>query len=216
MELVVLNVADPFACVGSEAVGNAEQMLTKLDAALVHAGHESFVMACEGSAAEGILLATPKLLDPGNPLEREKVYEQYRFTLHSFLEKWPIDLIHMHGPDFYEYLPPAGVPVLVTLHLPVETYPQFIFRIDRPQTFLQCTSLQQHYACPPCANLLPALETGSDDDAFSRLHSQSLGSLSVATEYLGLYDRLVGESRALQDLAPATGQKRVPEEVFQA
>ena len=187
MELVVLNIAYPFAPVGLDVLGDAETALAQLDAALARAGHESFVMACEGSVTEGILLATPRPLGLPDEAERGRIHEQYRFTLRTFLEKWPIDLIHMHGADFYEYLPEPGVPVLVTLHLPIDQYPEMIFHLDRPQTFLQCVSSAQRCACPPCENLL--LETV--DGALS----QPIGA--PIEKYLSIYERLVEEARAL-------------------
>src|SRR3569833_2256173 len=150
-------------------LGSSEQLLTRLDAALSHSGHESFVMACEGSVSEGILLATPKPSNPLDPMERHHIHEQYRFTLQMFVEKWPIDLIHMHGADFYEYLPSPGVPVLVTLHQPIDQYPEIIFHLDRPQTYLQCVSAAQRNACPPCPYLLPEVEVGEVSDS-SELH----------------------------------------------
>jgi glycosyltransferase involved in cell wall biosynthesis len=66
----------------------------------------------------------------------------------------------MHGIDFYTYLPPVGVPVLVTLHLPPTWYPAEIFYLHRPQTFLHCVSAAQRRACPPGAMLLPDIENG--------------------------------------------------------
>ena len=60
MKLVVLNVANPFIPVNPQVLTGAEQLLSHLDAALTISGHESFVMACEGSVTEVILLATPK------------------------------------------------------------------------------------------------------------------------------------------------------------
>jgi hypothetical protein len=175
MDLVVLNVACPFALVSPDAVGDAEQIVARLDGALKHDGHESIVMACEGSVVEGILLATPRPSSAPDESERYKIYEQYRFTLQKFLEKWPIDLIHMHGRDFYEYLPPPGVPVLVTLHWPVDGYPEEVFHLERPQTFLQCVSASQRSTCPSCRNLLPEIES-----------------------YFSVYERLVSEARAVE------------------
>ena len=58
MPLRILNVAYPLAPIGPDAVGGAEQVLTMLDAALVRAGHESLVLACDGSRASGELIAT--------------------------------------------------------------------------------------------------------------------------------------------------------------
>jgi hypothetical protein len=178
MHLVVLNVAYPFAPVGPDAVGGAEQVLTQLDAALARAGHESIVMACEGSTTEGILLSTPRSSGLAET-ERRKIHEQYRFTLGKFLEKWPIDLIHMHGVDFHEYLPPPGVPVLVTLHLPPHWYPPEIFQLDRPQTFLHCVSDRQRAACPPCVNLLPEIENGVVAEMFLARHAKRNFAVSL-------------------------------------
>ncbi|HEY2083280.1 MAG TPA: hypothetical protein VGI88_10880 [Verrucomicrobiae bacterium] len=197
MELVVLNVAYPFAPVGPDVPGDAEKALAHLDAALAQAGHESFVMACEGSMTQGILLATPRPSAQIYDTERRHSHEQYRYILRTFLKKWPIDLIHMHGGDFYEYLPPPGVPVLVTLHLPIDQYPEMIFHLDRPQTFLHCTSASQRRACPPCAYLLPEIE----DIAAPELIATALG------KYFAIYERLVAEARALETAAVAPGQR---------
>lgn len=179
MKLVVLNVAHPFARVAPDAFGGPEQTVARLDAELVQSGHESFVMACDGSVIEGILLATPKPSGRLDPAERQRIHAQYRFTLQTFLEKWPIDLIHMHGSDFYEYLPSTGIPVLATLHLSPEQYPESIFRIERPRTFLQCVNESQLAACPPCSNVLPF---AGDDSC------------------LALYERIVSEARAADEV----------------
>jgi hypothetical protein len=197
MKLVVLNVAYPFAPVGPNALGEAEQLLTRLDSALACAGHESFVMACEGSVTEGILLATPKPSRVMDTAERRRIHEQYRFTLQMFVEKWPIDLIHMHGPDFSEYLPFPGVPVLVTLHQPVTQYPENIFRLDRPQTFLECTSVTQRSACPPCPYLLPEIEEVVCPESSELLGARFLNA-SPIDKYFAIYERLVSEARALE------------------
>jgi len=198
MKLVVLNVAYPFAPVGPEVLGSSEQLLTRLDAALSHSGHESFVMACEGSVSEGILLATPKPSSSPDAMERHHIHEQYRFTLQMFIEKWPIDLIHMHGADFYEYLPSPGVPVLVTLHQPIDQYAETIFHLDRPQTFLQCVSAAQRNACPPCPYLLPEIAADASDS--SELHAARFLNAGAIDRYFGIYERLVGEARALETM----------------
>ena len=201
MKLVVLNVAYPFLPVDPSALGSAERLPSCLDAALARSGHESFVMACEGSVTEGILLATPKPSPAPDEAERHRIHEQYRFTLQTFLEKWPIDLIHMHGADFYEYLPLRPVPVLVTLHQPVEHYPEIIFHLDRPQTFLQCTSARQHRSCPPCPYLLPELEDAADSDCSDGVHAARFLEAGAIEKYFAIYERIVGEARALEELA---------------
>jgi hypothetical protein len=54
----ILNVAYPFAPVREETAGGAEQVVRMLDRALMHAGHKSFVIACEGSQVVGELVET--------------------------------------------------------------------------------------------------------------------------------------------------------------
>lgn len=186
MPLVVLNVAYPFTPVGPDAADDAAQAVVRLDVALVRAGHESVVMACEGSVTEGILLETH--MPPGklDEIGRQQVYDQYRFTLRRFLDKWPIDLIHMHGVDFYEYLPPPGVPVLVTLHSPLDVYPESVFDLERPRTSLNCVSAKQRESCPACANLLA--DTALEDGALS-------GGIE---QYLMIYERLVNDFRVAE------------------
>lgn len=129
-------------------------------------------MACEGSVTDGILLATRKASGIFDEVERSSIHEQYRYTMHKFLEKWPIDLIHMHGVDFYEYLPPPGVPVLITLHLPVHWYPEKIFHLERPRTYVHCVSARQRGFCPPCTNLLPDVENGVPPELLASRHAK--------------------------------------------
>ena len=202
MKLVVLNVAYPFAPVGPRTLGGAEKLVTRLDAALAQSGHESFVMACEGSVTEGILLATPKPSLSIDEAERHRIHEQYRFTLQTFLEKWPIDLIHMHGADFYEYLPAPGVPVLATLHLPVDQYPEAIFHLHRPQTFLQCVTAHQRDAFPSCPNLLSEIGPDFADELSDSIHASRFLDVGGINKYFSIYERLVGEARALEELTP--------------
>src|SRR5256885_16654841 len=155
MALTVLNVAYPFAPVGPDAVGGAEQILTQLDHALTRAGHQSIVLACEGSTTEGVLLSVPKSQHTLGETTKARAHWHYRELIQQCIDLWPLDLIHLHGVDFHNYLPPAGVPVLATLHLPPRWYPPEIFQIERPQTFLQFVSASQRRACPPGSNLLP-------------------------------------------------------------
>ncbi len=79
MALTVLNVAYPFAPVGPDAVGGAEQVLTAVDEALVRAGHRSLVLACEGSTCSGQLLAMPT---PEGSLDETKQHREI------FTEAW--------------------------------------------------------------------------------------------------------------------------------
>ncbi|MBE7158971.1 MAG: glycosyltransferase, partial [Rhodospirillales bacterium] len=153
--LSVLNVAYPFAAVGPNAVGGAEQVLTAIDAALVAHGHRSLVIACEGSSTSGTLLPLPAGLSPD---EQARTHALLRRRIEDVWDD--VDLIHLHGIDFPAYLPRAGKPVLVTLHLPPDWYPQEIFAPARADTWLNCVSEDQHQRCPPSSALLKPIRNG--------------------------------------------------------
>jgi glycosyltransferase involved in cell wall biosynthesis len=160
LSLTILQVAYPFAPTGPDAVGGAEQVLSLLDHALAGMGHRSVVVACEGSATAGPLLATPLPAGPLPNAARQALQAAHRRNIECALNRHAIDLVHMHGLDFHAYLPPPGVPVLATLHLPPAWYPRDVFHLARPETWLHCVSWTQHRACPPCAALLPPVGNG--------------------------------------------------------
>ncbi|WP_137388453.1 glycosyltransferase family 4 protein [Rhodoligotrophos defluvii] len=160
MSLTVLSVAYPFAPVSRDAVGGAEQVLSHLDEALSAAGCRSIVVACEGSRASGVLMPVSAFTDPADEQTRGQAYEAQRRAVALALRRWPVDLIHMHGLDFSNYLPPPGLPVLVTLHMPISWYPAEALRPLRPDTWFNCVSRQQHEACPRVPGLLAPIENG--------------------------------------------------------
>ena len=160
MSLSVLSVAYPLAPVREDVPGGAEQVLLQLDRALIGAGHRSLVIACEGSRIAGDLISTPRppgILDDQAKSEAQRRHAQ---AIARTLKCERVDLVHMHGCDFFHYLPPAGVPVLVTLHLPLGWYPAEALRPPRPGTWLHCVSKAQHASRPPGTRLLPPIENG--------------------------------------------------------
>jgi glycosyltransferase involved in cell wall biosynthesis len=182
MKLTVLSVAYPFAPVGPDAVGGAEQVLSMLDRALVATGHRSIVIAQEGSSASGPLIPIPVERGVIDQVARDRAHRLQRVAIQDALERWPIDLIHMHGHDFNHCLPPPGPPVLVTLHVPAEWYAPEVFHLARPNTFLHCVSATQRRAFPPHFRLLPDIENGVDCNplttgARKRLFAISLGRI---------------------------------------
>src|SRR5690349_13342850 len=159
MALTILSVAYPLAPVGPDAVGGAEQILTCLDAALVRAGHQSLVIACEGSKPCGTLF--PIHIAGATLAETlESTDAQQRATIKQILRELPVDVVHMHSLNFLKYLPEENVPVVTTLHLPPSYYAPEAFALRRPRTFLHCVSQSQRRACPPGAQLLPEIENG--------------------------------------------------------
>jgi len=158
--LTVLLVAYPLAPVGRDTVGGAEQILAALDDALARAGHRSIVVACAGSRVAGRLVATPAPAGPLDEAARAAARARHRAALEETIARDAPDLVHMHGLDFHECLPPPGVPVLATLHLPPAWYPPEALRPDRPRTYLNCVSAAQHRCCPAGPALLPPIENG--------------------------------------------------------
>src|SRR5512141_2354772 len=171
--LTVLNVAYPLAPVSPDSAGGAEQVLVLLDEALTTRGHRSLVVAPQGSQVAGELFPIPYISGPFDDTARHDAWEHQRTAIQTALSTTHIDLVHMHGVDFYEYLPPPGVPVLVTLHLPPDWYPSRVFRLDRPATFLHCVSVSQARACPPRPNLLGVIDNGIQVRRFATAYRKS-------------------------------------------
>jgi glycosyltransferase involved in cell wall biosynthesis len=160
VRLTVLSVAYPFAPVTEDAVGGAEQVLWALDRAIVRAGHRSLVIAQEGSRVAGTLVPVPAA---DGPITHDVWWGSgaaMRGAIRYVLDRWPVDVIHLHGIDFAGYLPAPGPPVLATLHLPPDWYPPEIFHLDRPDTWLNPVSAAQRRACPPSSLLLDAIPNG--------------------------------------------------------
>lgn len=172
--LTVVSVAYALAPVRPETAGGAEQVLAALDRALVAAGHRSVVVAMEGSCAAGTLVPVPA---PAGALDERARAEQHRRVRRALGDALgrlaaagtPADLVHLHGIDFADVLPPAGVPALATLHLPPAWYPPEVWALGgtpggpggaRPGTYLHCVSRAQERRCPPGARLLPAIPNG--------------------------------------------------------
>jgi glycosyltransferase involved in cell wall biosynthesis len=157
--LTILQVAYPMAPVSMDAAGGAEQVMAILDRALVAAGHRSIAVACEGSHIAGELLSFP-IAGSFDDRAVRSAQAACGKRIDEALERWRIELVHMHGVDFYEYLPSSGVPVLATLHLPVSFYPRAIFELLRPDTYLHCVSESARQAVPKYGRVLATIENG--------------------------------------------------------
>ena len=172
MPLTILSVAYPFAPVGPDAVGGAEQILGHLDAALVKAGHRSLVVACAGSRTAGTLLPIPAVTGPINDETRAEIHSHQRRCIGVALRDNPVDLAHLHGIDFDQYLPPPGVPALVTIHLPPGWYPASALHPARARTYLHGVSQTQHLEFPPATPLLPPIPNGVPVDELAARHAK--------------------------------------------
>jgi CelD/BcsL family acetyltransferase involved in cellulose biosynthesis/glycosyltransferase involved in cell wall biosynthesis len=120
--LTVLGVAYPFAAVGPDSVGGAEQVLASIDARLIRDGHDSIVLATAGSRATGHVVTIPPHAGWIDGDARARAGAAYLRELARICDERQIDVVHFHGGDFAEYLPEFELPFVTTLHLPRAFY----------------------------------------------------------------------------------------------
>jgi glycosyltransferase involved in cell wall biosynthesis len=162
MALTVLQVAFPFAAVGIDSVGGAEQVLAACEQAVVRAGHNSIVVACEGSRVAGELIAVPRVAPRDEAAARRAAHAAHKQAIDAAIARFGVDLVHCHGIDFAAYLPAEGAHVLVTLHLAHSLYAEAALRPHRVGTYFNCVSRSQYAACRNVPNLLPSIANGVD------------------------------------------------------
>jgi glycosyltransferase involved in cell wall biosynthesis len=178
MQLTVLSIAYPLAPVKPGAVGGAEEILAALDHALVQAGHQSLVVAREGSQIEGILYKTavpPAMITAEIQARVRRCHQE---NIDRALQSFNIDLIHLHGIDFPSYRLPTSIPTLATLHLPAAWYPHEIWSLAYSHIQLQCVSHSQRDTCPRDQRQLPIIENGIDID-FTFPHAKRTFALAL-------------------------------------
>ena len=168
MSLCAINVAFPFAEVSRDPVGGAEQVLSMIDRGLCARGGRSVVLARKGSRPAGELAALPSAPGEIDTACWHAVHEAVRDALSKAISSHGPDVVHLHGVDFYRYLPPPGPPVLVTLHLPLDWYPAEALRPSRPDTWLTPVSWDQARRAPAGARMTPPIENGVDVEAYRR------------------------------------------------
>ncbi len=162
MPLTVLSVGYPLAKVSDSTAGGAEQVLSSLDAALVRRGHHSLVLAPAGSRGRGLLVSVPLpsgILDGRAKRESQRKFKQ---LLDQTLDHYRVDVVHMHGLDFSEYLPECDVPVVVTLHLPLTWYGRDVLRDSRPNIMRVCVSNSQARFAPAGVGIDRIIPNGID------------------------------------------------------
>lgn len=157
--LTILSVGYPFALIGVDPVGGAEQVLAQLDRALTAAGHRSIVIAPEGSDVKQVLRPVPAPVGEITDAVRKTVHAAVRALIDQELSSGLVDLVHYHGVDFADYAPDASVPQLATLHLPISWYPEATFR---PDMVLVPVSEAQARTAPAGLALLSPIPNGVD------------------------------------------------------
>jgi glycosyltransferase involved in cell wall biosynthesis len=164
--ITVVSVSYPLAQVGPDAVGGAEQILTQLDRELYRSGHRSIVIAPSGSKVAGTHVVSgpvPRAFDSGT---RAAATHRQAEILKRTLSGVRPDVIHLHSVDFSESVAACGeVPVLATLHLPIDHYPRTALeQVGGPR--LQFVSQAQRRSAPPALRQNPFIPNGVDLEGF--------------------------------------------------
>lgn len=166
MSLTVLNVAYPLAPVSEATAGGAEQILLTLDRGLLQHGHRSLVLAAAGSRSHGLLLPVEIPSGSLDQQAKQEARRQFRLALAHALDRHSVDIVHMHGIDFHEYLPNCDLPIVVSLHLPLNWYEPRALTIVPQNVSLVCVSRSQARTAPPGVEVSSVIANGVDLERF--------------------------------------------------
>ena len=166
MPLTVLSVGYPLAKVSYNTAGGAEQVLSILDAAMVRHGHRSLVLAPAGSRCHGLLIPVPIPSGLLDEMAKHEARTKFKHLLNQTLDHYPVDVVHMHGLDFSEYLPDRNVPVVVTLHLPLSWYSRDALQDSHPNITYVCVSNSQARRASAGARIDRVIPNGIDVERF--------------------------------------------------
>src|SRR5438445_3040080 len=168
MPLTVLSVSYPLARVADVTAGGAEQVLAILDEALVRRGHRALVLAPAGSRWCGLLIPAQiptGVLDENAKQEARRTLKR---LLNRVLARHRVDVVHMHGLDFSEYLPDCDIPIVVSLHLPLSWYePEALRSAVWPYKALVCVSKAQARAAPSGVRIDRMIPNGINLERFN-------------------------------------------------
>jgi glycosyltransferase involved in cell wall biosynthesis len=156
--LRLLLTAYPLLPVNTESCGGAEQVLTTLEGELAQRGHHTTLAACNGSCARGRLFPTGEP-SRGLDLLSAREAEHNQRILELLQDHAPFDLIHDHG-GFWQQAAALEVPVLGTLHLPRQFYPDELFRNLPGNVFFNCVSSSQRKTFAGVPHVIATVSNG--------------------------------------------------------
>jgi glycosyltransferase involved in cell wall biosynthesis len=179
MPLTVLSVSYSLAHVSRKTAGGAEQVLSTLDEALVRAGHRSLVLAPAGSRCHGLLIPAQLsrgILDDDAKHDARKIFKH---QIDRILNEFSVDVIHMHGLDFYHYLPSRQLPIVVSLHLPLSWYAADALCRLGPNITLVAVSESQARTAPADVRINAVIPNGIDLSHFRPQKRKSNYALAI-------------------------------------
>lgn len=147
--ITVLSVPYSLAPVAIDAIGGAEVVLAQIDRTLVAQGHRSIVVAPAGSRIAGSLISTGSLPEVLDERAHAIAIASMRRAITDALERFPVDVVHLHGLDFADVMPATEVPTLITLHLPIAMHDGAALGAWAERAQLACVSRSQADDLPP-------------------------------------------------------------------
>jgi glycosyltransferase involved in cell wall biosynthesis len=213
MPLTVLSVSYSLAHVSRRTAGGAEQVLATLDEALVRAGHRSLVLAPAGSRCDGLLIPAQiptGILDDDAKREARCLFKR---LVSRVLDDYAVDIVHMHGLDFYDCLPGRQLPVVVSLHLPLTWYAPGALKSIPPDVMLVCVSKSQAQTAPRDLRINALITNGVDLTRFypRRKKSNYVFAIARICAEKGLHLAIDAAERAGVDLIIAGSVFGYPE-----
>ncbi|HYZ83859.1 MAG TPA: GNAT family N-acetyltransferase [Bryobacteraceae bacterium] len=166
MSLTILSASYSLAPVSMDTSGGAEQILHILDEATLRAGHRSIVIAPEPSAISGEHVSTGPLPEVLDEEAKQQAQERHRSTIDRVLREQAPDVLHLHGIDFHAYLPSTDIPIVVTLHLPIDWYPREVLENAPPNVHFVCVSKAQFDSKPDWLRVTRVIENGIRTELF--------------------------------------------------
>lgn len=177
MSLTILSIAYPMMPVGPHASGGSEQILFLVEKGIVESGHRSVVISARGSRVLGELIETETWEGKICPEMEERARANHLAKIQEALFEFPIDLIHFHGLDFHRYVPKTHLPMLATLHLPIDFYPSHVF--ESPPVSMNFVSESQAHSYR-FGQTWPVIPNGIDITAYEGETSQEDYVLVIA------------------------------------
>ena len=160
MALIVLSIGYPFAPVGARRGRRLGADTLGARPRLGRGGASLYRHCVRGVQVAGELVSVPAIPGPMHEDAMKPARRRYGDVINTTLQRRAIDLVHMHGLDFHNYLPQPGVPVLATLHLPAQFYPERSLEPATPNTWINAVSASQHRTFGNNPRLLPPIDNG--------------------------------------------------------
>jgi glycosyltransferase involved in cell wall biosynthesis len=160
----ILYIAYPLLAATPESAGGAEQVLCAVEREMSRRGHETAMVAANGSRCVGELVATG---EPARRLDELGAREAEQWeAIEAVLARREFDLVHDHSGMLWRRLGGVDVPVLATLHLPPGLYPSDAF-VDVPaNACFNCVSESQAKDFADLSRVLGVVPNGVDAAQF--------------------------------------------------